>query len=195
MRDLAAYAQARHITILPEIEMPGHFGAALAAHPEFSCTGGPFEVSTRWGVFPDILCAGNDAAVEFACNVLAEVVAVFPGPFIHIGGDEAPRDRWRACARCQARVQREGLAGEAELQTWFNHQIEKFLAGHGRRLIGWDEILEGGLTPGAAVMSWRGMAGGLAAARAGHDVVLAPTSHCYVDYAQGRGPDEPESGG
>ncbi|MCL4179420.1 MAG: family 20 glycosylhydrolase [Verrucomicrobia bacterium] len=192
MRELVAYAQARHITLLPEIEMPGHFRAALAAYPVFSCTGGPFEVSTRWGVYPDILCAGNDDAVSFVCDVLAEVVSVFPSRFIHIGGDEAPRDRWKACTRCQARMKAEGLTNEAELQTWFNHRMEVALARHGRRLIGWDEILEGGLTPGAAVMSWRGMAGGLAAARAGHDVVMAPTSHCYFDYAQARGPDEPE---
>jgi hexosaminidase len=192
MRELVAYAQARHITILPEIEMPGHFQAALAAYPELSCTGGPFEVRTRWGVHSDILCAGNDAAVAFAQDVLDEVIAAFPSRFIHIGGDEAPRDRWRACPKCQARIQAEGLKSEAQLQTWFNRRIERFLVSKGRRLIGWDEILEGGLTPGAAVMSWRGMEGGIVAAEAGHDVVMSPTTHCYFDYAQAEGPGEPE---
>ncbi len=193
MRELAAYAAARHVTILPEIEMPGHFLAALAAYPEFSCTGGPFEVRTRWGVNPDILCPGNDAAVAFAKDVLAEVIDVFPSRFIHIGGDEAPRDRWKVCPKCQARIKAEDLKGEPQLQTWFNSQVERFLVSRGRRLIGWDEILEGGLTPGAAVMSWRGMEGGIAAANAGHDVVMSPTSHCYLDYAQAKGPAEPES--
>lgn len=192
MRELVAYAQARHVTLVPEIEMPGHFQAALAAYPQFSCTGGPFEVRTRWGVHPDILCPGKDAAVAFVCDVLAEVMAVFPGRFIHIGGDEAPRERWKTCPQCQARMQAEGLQSEAQLQTWFNSRIEHFLASRGRRLIGWDEILEGGLTPGAAVMSWRGMEGGIAAAEAGHDVVMSPTTHCYFDYAQAQGPGEPE---
>jgi hexosaminidase len=118
---------------------------------------------------------------------------VFPSQFIHIGGDEAPRERWKTCPRCQARLRAEGLRSEAQLQTWFNRQIEEFLASRGRRMIGWDEILEGGLTPGAAVMSWRGTAGGLAAAQAGHDVVMSPTSHCYLDYAQSEAPGEPES--
>ena len=192
IRDLVAYAQARHVTLLPEIEIPGHFRAALAAHPEFSCTGGPFEVRTQWGIEPDILCPGNDAAVAFAKEVLAEVCALFPSRFIHIGGDEAPRDRWKQCPKCQARLQAAGLKTEAQLQTWLNQRLEEFLASQGRRLIGWDEILEGGLTPGAAVMSWRGTAGGLAAAQAGHDVVMSPTTHCYFDYAQAKGPGEPE---
>lgn len=193
LRELVSYAQARHVTIVPEIEMPGHFLGALAAYPEFSCRGGPFEVRTRWGVEPDILCAGNDAAIELARDVLAEVIEIFPSPFIHIGGDEAPRDRWKECPNCQARIRSEGLKNEAELQTYFNHRIEAFLTSKGRRLIGWDEILEGGLTPGAAVMSWRGVQGGIAAANAGHDVVMSPTSHCYLDYAQSRNPGEPES--
>ena len=193
MRELVAYAQARHVTIVPEIEMPGHFLAALTAYPQLSCTGAPFEVRTRWGVEPDILCAGNDQAIEFALDVLGEVLEVFPGEFIHIGGDEAPKDRWKKCGKCQARIKAEGLKNEEALQGWFNHRLEDFLAGKGRRLIGWDEILEGGLPPRTAVMSWRGIAGGIAAANAGHDVVMSPTSHCYFDYAQAKGPDEPEA--
>ncbi|MBI5395460.1 MAG: beta-N-acetylhexosaminidase [Verrucomicrobia bacterium] len=192
IRDLVAYAQARHVTLVPEIEMPGHFLAALVAYPALSCRGGPFEVRTRWGIEPDILCPGNDAALAFVKDVLGEVCELFPGRFIHIGGDEAPRDRWKTCPKCQARLRAEGLKGEAHLQTWFNHRVEEFLAGKGRRLLGWDEILEGGLTPGAAVMSWRGIKGGIAAASAGHDVVMAPTSHCYFDYAQSKSPGEPE---
>lgn len=192
IRDLVAYAAARHVTLVPEFEIPGHFRAALASYPEFSCTGGPFEVRTRWGVEPDVLCAGNDAAIAFAQDVLGEICDLFPGRFVHIGGDEAPRDRWKTCPKCQARIRAEGLKSEAQLQTWLNGRLESFLASRGRRLIGWDEILEGGLTPGAAVMSWRGMEGGLAAAQAGHDVVMSPTSHCYFDYAQSRDPGEPE---
>lgn len=193
VRELVAYAAARHVTLVPEIEMPGHFRGALAAHPEFSCTGGPFEVRTRWGIEPDILCAGNDAAVAFAQDVLGEVCDLFPSRFIHIGGDEAPRDRWKQCPKCQARIKAQGLKNEAQLQTWLNRRLEAFLASKGRRLIGWDEILEGGLTPGATVMSWRGIEGGIAAAQAGHDVVMSPTTHCYFDYAQARGAAEPES--
>jgi hexosaminidase len=192
IRELVAFAQARHVTLVPEIEIPGHFGAAVAAHPELSCTGGPFEVQTRWGVLPDILCAGNDAAIAFVKEVLGEVCDLFPGEFIHIGGDEAPRERWQTCPKCQARKKAERLEREAQLQTWINRQLETFLASRGRRMIGWDEILEGGLTPGAVVMSWRGWQGGIDAARAGHDVIMSPTTHCYLDYAQARGPREPE---
>ena len=193
IRELVAYASARHVTLVPEIEMPGHFLAALTAYPEHSCTGGPFHVRTQWGIEPDVLCPGNDQAIEFAINVLAEVTEMFPGPFVHIGGDEAPRDRWKTCPKCQARMRAEGLQSEAQLQTYLNHRLDKFLASRGRRMIGWDEILEGGLTPGAAVMSWRGTEGGIAAATAGHDVVMSPTSHCYLDYAQARGPEGPEA--
>lgn len=193
IHELVAYAQARHVTLVPEIEIPGHFRAAIAAYPELSCRGRPVEVGTRWGVEADILCPGSDAAVAFAKDVLDEVCQVFPSCFVHIGGDEAPRDRWTECPKCQARIKAEGLQNEAQLQTWLNRQLEDFLISKDRRLIGWDEILEGGLTPGAAVMSWRGIAGGIAAANAGHDVVMSPTSHCYFDYAQGRGAGEPES--
>ena len=192
IRDLVAYAQARHVTLVPEIEMPGHLLAALTSYPEYSCTGGPFNVRTRWGIEPDILCPGNDEAVAFAQDILGEIVELFPSRFIHIGGDESPRIRWKECRKCQARMKAEGLTNEAQLQTWLNHRLEEFLASKGRRMIGWDEILEGGLTPQAAVMSWRGTKGGIAAAEAGHDVVMSPTSHCYFDYGQAAGPGEPE---
>jgi hexosaminidase len=192
IRDLVAYGQSRHITIMPEIEMPGHLLGVLTAYPQYACTPGPFEVRTRWGVEKDVLCIGNTNSISFMEDVLTEVLDLFPSKFIHIGGDEVPRDRWKECAKCQALMKAEGLTREAQLQTWFNHHIETFLASKGRRMIGWDEILEGGLTPGAAVMSWRGVKGGIEAAEAGHDVVMSPNSHLYLDYGQARGPGEPE---
>lgn len=192
IRELVAYAKARHVVLVPEIEIPGHFGAAIASHPELSCAGKASEVQSLWGINADILCPGNDAAVAFTKEVLGEVCELFPSQFIHIGGDEAPRERWKACPKCQARMKAEGLKNEAELQTWLNHRLEEFLASKGRRMIGWDEILEGGLTPGAVVMSWRGSQGGIDAAKAGHDVIMSPSTHCYLDYAQAKGPNEPE---
>ncbi|MBI3851809.1 MAG: beta-N-acetylhexosaminidase [Verrucomicrobia bacterium] len=192
IRELVAYAKARHVTLMPEIEIPGHFGAAIASHPEFSCAGKLSEVRSAWGINADILCPGNDAAVAFTKDVLGEVCELFPSEFIHIGGDEVPRERWKTCPKCQARMKVEGLKNEAQLQTWLNQRLEEFLTSKGRRMIGWDEILEGGLTPGAVVMSWRGIQGGIAAAHAGHDAVMSPTSHCYFDYAQAKGPAEPE---
>jgi hexosaminidase len=190
IRDVVAYAAARHITIIPEIEMPGHSLAALAAYPELGCTPGPFEVATSWGVFDDILCP-HEHTFEFLEDVLTEVMALFPSEYIHIGGDEAPKTRWESSDVAQDVIRREGLADEHELQSWFIQRIERFLNAHGRRLIGWDEILEGGLAPNATVMSWRGTAGGIAAARAGHDVVMTPTSHMYFDYYQGAPEQEP----
>lgn len=188
MHDLVAYAARRHITIVPEIEMPGHSLAALSVMPQLSCTGGPFEIFPYFkgpGIMPEILCAGKEETFVFLRDVLDEVMATFPSEFVHIGGDEAPKTRWKACPHCQKRIQDEGLKNEAELQSWFNRRVERMLAAKGRRLIGWDEILEGGLSPTAAVMSWRGTAGGVAAAQAGHDVVMSPTSHCYFDYNYG----------
>lgn len=184
IREIVAYAARRHVTIVPEIEAPGHCQAALAAYPELSCSGGPFEVSTRWGVHKDVYCAGNERVFEFLENVLAEVVELFPSEYIHVGGDECPKERWQACEKCQARIRSEGLKDEDELQSYFIRRLEKLLNARGRRLIGWDEILEGGLAPRATVQSWRGMNGAIAAARAGHDVICSPTQHCYLDYPQ-----------
>ncbi|MHC4924675.1 MAG: family 20 glycosylhydrolase [Planctomycetota bacterium] len=190
IRDIVAYAEERFITIVPEIEMPGHSVAALAAYPEFACTEGPFEVSTVWGVKEDIYCP-TEETFAFLETVLTEVMALFPGEYIHIGGDEAPKARWEESEIAQAVMAREGLADEHELQSWFIRRIESFLNDNGRRLIGWDEILEGGLAPNATVMSWRGMDGGIAAAQQGHDVVMTPTSHLYFDYYQGDPEQEP----
>jgi hexosaminidase len=184
VREIVAYAAERHITVIPEIEMPGHATAALAAYPELGCTGGPYEVITRWGVFEDVFCAGNDKTFEFLEDVLTEVTELFPSQYIHIGGDECPKTRWEECPKCQARIQEEGLADEYELQSYFIRRIEKFLLSKGRNIIGWDEILEGGLAPQATVMSWRGVRGGIEAAQMGHDVIMTPTSHCYFDYYQ-----------
>jgi hexosaminidase len=193
IEEVVAYAGSRYVTIVPEIELPGHSKAALAAYPELSCTGGPFEVETHWGIFEDIYCAGNEKTFEFLENVLAEVIELFPGEYIHIGGDEAPKARWKKCPKCQARIEAEGLKNEHELQSYFIRRIEKFLNARGKRLIGWDEILEGGLAPNATVMSWRGMEGGIAAAKENHDVVMTPTSHCYFDYYQGHSDYEPRA--
>jgi hexosaminidase len=184
IREVVSYAAQRHVTVVPEIEMPGHATAALAAYPELSCTGGPFQVSRQWGVHREVFCAGNDAVFEFVEGVLDEVVPLFPSVFLHIGGDECPRGRWRACPKCQERIRREGLADENALQSWFVRKLEGMLDRRGRRLVGWDEILEGGLAPKATVMSWRGTSGGVAAARQGHDAIMCPTSHCYLDYGQ-----------
>jgi len=191
IRDIIKYAEERYITIIPEIEMPGHSGAALAAFPEISCTGGPFEVKTIWGVHKDVYCAGKEETFEFLENVLSEVIELFPSEYIHIGGDECPKERWKECPDCQKRIKDEGLKDENELQSYFVKRIEKYLNSKGKKLIGWDEILEGGLAPDATVMSWRGTEGGIAAAKAGHDVIMSPTSYCYFDYYQGPPENEP----
>ena len=182
IKEVVEYAKSRYVTVIPEIELPGHSMAALACYPELSCTGGPFEVSTRWGVHKDVYCAGNDSTFKFLENVLAEVVELFPAPYIHIGGDEVPKDRWKKCSRCQARIKAEGLKDEHELQSYFIRRIEKFLLTKNRHIIGWDEILEGGLAPGATVQSWRGMDGAIAATKSGHDAIVSPTSHAYFEY-------------
>ncbi len=184
MREVVAYAAARHITVVPEIEMPGHALAALSAYPALSCTGGPFETGRWWGVFEDVFCAGNDSTFIFLQNVLDEITAIFPSTYIHVGGDECPKERWKNCSKCQARMQAHQLKDEHALQSYFITRIEKHLNSQGRKLIGWDEILEGGLAPNAAVMSWQGTQGGIAAAQAGHYAVMTPGKPCYFDHYQ-----------
>ena len=191
IREIVNYAKARFITVVPEIEMPGHSLSALAAYPYLSCTGGPFEVRQVWGITDDIYCAGNDSVFSFLEDVLTEVMTLFPSEYIHIGGDEAPKERWQECPKCQKRIAAEGLKDEHELQSYFISRIEKFLNSHHRQIIGWDEILEGGLAPNAAVMSWRGTEGGIAAAQQNHNVVMSPTDYCYFDYYQGDSSLEP----
>jgi len=191
IKEVVAHAKKLYITVIPEIEMPGHSLAALASYPDLGCTGGPYEVATKWGVFKDIYCAGNDKTFDFLENVLREVMDLFPSRYIHIGGDETPKDRWKKCPKDQARIKAEGLKNEQELQSYFISRIEKFLNAHGRNIIGWDEILEGGLAPNATVMSWRGIKGGIAAAKMNHDVIMTPVQYCYFDYYQGDPKDEP----
>lgn len=183
-REIVAYAAERGITVVPEIELPGHAVAALTACPRLGCRGAGYEVRTSWGIAEDIYCAGNDEVFTFLGDVLEETLAIFPSEYIHIGGDEAPKERWRNCRKCQARIKAEGLADEDELQSWFIRRIETWLNERGRRLVGWDEILEGGLAPNATVMSWRGSDHGIAAANSGHDVIMTPTTYCYLDYYQ-----------
>ena len=190
VKEIVAYAQKRHITIVPEIEMPGHSQAALAAYPEFSCTGGPFEVAKIWGVLEDVYCP-KEETFTFLEDVLTEVLALFPSEYIHIGGDECPKTRWKNCNHCQKLIKEKGLKDEHELQSYFIQRIEKFLNSKGRKIIGWDEILEGGLAPNAAVMSWRGTEGGITAAKEKHFVVMTPGSHVYFDHYQGEPKNEP----
>jgi hexosaminidase len=185
IREVVAYAKSKFVTVVPEIEMPGHTLAALAAYPELSCSGGPFTVPVPWAIQKDIYCAGNDQTFEFLQDVLSEVADLFPGSVIHIGGDEAPKDRWKTCAKCQARIKKEGLKDEHELQSYFIRRIENFLLTKNKKIIGWDEILEGGLAPKAMVMSWRGTKGGIEAAKQKHDVVMTPAAYLYLDYYQG----------
>ena len=185
MREIIAYAKSRYITIVPEIEMPGHSSELFAAYPEFSCRNKKTEIYPFFSgpnITKDILCAGNENVFRFLEDVLIEVMELFPSEYIHIGGDEAPKDRWETCPKCQARIKKQGLKDEHELQSYFIKRIEKFINANGRKLIGWDEILEGGLADNAAVMSWRGIKGGIQAAQMGHAVVMSPTSHCYFDY-------------
>ncbi len=189
-RDIVAYAADRHITVIPEIDMPGHMLGALTAYPELGCAGGPYEVWQRWGVSDDVLCAGNDSVLSFIDDVLSEVIEVFPSEDIHVGGDECPKMRWTECPKCQARIKAMGFkrdehgTPEEKLQSFLIHHASDFLTSHGRKMIGWDETLEGGLAPGAVVMSWRGEDGAVAAARQGHDAIMTPTSYMYFDYYQ-----------
>ena len=190
IRDVVQYAKERYITIVPEIEMPGHAKAALAAYPELACTPGPVEVWTMWGVDENVFCP-HEVTFTFLEDVLTEVIDLFPSRYIHVGGDEVPKTRWKASPVAQEIIRRENLKDELELQSWFIRRIERFLIGKNRRLIGWDEILEGGLAPEATVMSWRGTSGGIAAAREGHDVVMSPNSPMYFDHYQGDARFEP----
>ena len=185
IREVVEYAASKNIVVIPEIEMPGHTSEVFAAYPELSCKGSliPVNPGSYWPNV-DIFCAGKDEVFEFLENVLDEVMELFPGPYIHIGGDEADKLHWRTCQKCQKRIQNEGLADEHELQSWFIKRIEKFIISNDKKLLGWDEILEGGLAKTATVMSWRGMKGGIESAKAGHDVIMCPTSHCYFDYYQ-----------
>ena len=182
MEEVVAYAAELGIEVIPEIELPGHSQAALAAYPELGCTGEPVEVATEWGVFKEIYCAGNEQTFEFLEDVLDYVCEIFPSKYIHIGGDEAPKYRWEHCPKCQQRIKDEGLQNEEALQGWFNTRIENYLATKGKQIIGWDEILEGGLSPNATVQSWRGFEGGIEAVEQGHDAIMSPTSHAYFDY-------------
>ena len=182
IKEVVDYAYKRGVDIVPEIELPGHSVAALAAYPEYSCTGGPFEVETDWGVFKDIYCAGNDSTFVFLENVLDEIIELFPSKYIHIGGDEAPKYRWENCSKCKKRIKDENLQDTHELQSYFIQKIENYISSKGKKLIGWDEILEGGLAQGATVQSWRGFDGASEAAKAGHDAIVSPTSHAYFDY-------------
>jgi len=186
IKEVVAYARDRYINIIPEIEMPGHSLAALAAYPQYSCTGGPFEVGTKWGIFKDIYCAGNDSTFVFLENILDEVMDLFPSKYIHIGGDEAPKTRWKACAKCQRRMKQEHLKDAKALQSYFIKRIEKYVNSKGRQIIGWDEILQGGLAPKATVMSWRGEKGGIAAAQQNHNVIMTPMKPCYFDHYQSK---------
>ncbi|MGP4112257.1 beta-N-acetylhexosaminidase [Streptomyces sp. 4N509B] len=194
LREIVTYAAARHVTVVPEIDVPGHSQAAIAAHPEL---GNADVVDTAsldpwdgWGINPHALNV-SDATLAFYENVLTEVLEIFPSPYVHLGGDECVKDQWRASPAAQRRIGELGLRDEDELQSWFVRHFDRWLAERGRRLVGWDEILEGGLAPGAVVSSWRGYAGGVAAARAGHDVVMCPEQHTYLDWRQAGGPDEP----
>ena len=185
VRDIVRYAAERYIEVIPEIDMPGHMIAALASYPELGCTKGPYEVRTRWGISKDVLCAGRESTFEFIEGVLDEVAALFPSKFIHIGGDECPKHRWKVCPECQQRMKEECLKDEHELQSYFMKRVEKYLSEkHGRSIIGWDEILEGGVSKTATVMAWRGAQRGILAAKLGNQVIMTPRHYCYLDYCQ-----------
>lgn len=190
LRDLVKYAEDRHITIIPEIDLPGHMLGALATYPKLGCTGGPYEVWKHWGVSEDVICAGNEEAMQFLEDVLLEVMDVFPSEYIHIGGDEVPRDRWKECPKCQAKIKELGLksdekhSAEDYLQSYVMSRMEQFVENHGRHIIGWDEMLDGELAPNATVMSWRGSEGGYKAAKMHHKVIMTPNDALYFDYYQ-----------
>lgn len=189
-RELVNYAAERYINIIPEIDLPGHMMGALHVFPNLGCTGGPYPVWPHWGVSREVLCPGNPETMTFLKTVVGELCDVFPSKFIHIGGDECPKERWKNCQKCQEKAKELGLQDdgkhsiENQLQTWVNHQMEAFLSERGRDMIGWDEVLEGGLTENGIVMSWRGVNGGIEAAKQHHRVIMTPTTFCYIDYYQ-----------
>lgn len=189
-REIVAYAAERYINVIPEIDMPGHMLGALAPYPELGCTGGPYEVWKIWGISNDVLCMGNPKTFEFVTDVLNEIMDIFPSKFIHIGGDECPKTNWKKCQKCQNKIKELGLVAddhhtaEERLQSYFINYAEKVVNNRGKKIIGWDEILEGGLAPNATVMSWRGMGGGIEAAKLGNDVIMTPNTHLYFDYYQ-----------
>lgn len=182
-REIVEYARQRYITVIPEIDMPGHMLAALATYPELGCTGGPYEVGHRWGIYKDVLCVGNEKIYDFCEGVLDEIMQIFPSKLIHIGGDETPTEVWEKCPKCQKRAEDNNLSVK-QVQSYFTSRIEKFVNSRGRRIIGWDEILDGDIGQSAVIQSWRDTKHGRIAAEAGHDVIMSPTSHCYFDYSQ-----------
>lgn len=184
IKEIVQYAKERYVTVIPEIDLPGHMLAALAVYPELGCTGGPYEVGTRWGIYEDVLCAGNEKIYPFIEDILKEVFELFPSEYVHIGGDECPKTRWKKCTKCQAKIKAENLKDEHELQSYVIRRVEKFLNDNGKKLIGWDEILEGGIAPNATLMSWRGVAAGITAAKSGHPVIMTPNTHVYLDHYQ-----------
>ena len=184
-REIVKYAADRFITVIPEIDMPGHMIAALAAYPNMGCTGGPYKVSPIWGIMPDVLCLGNEKTYQFCEDVLSEMMDIFPSEYIHLGGDETPNVRWKECPKCKALMAKENLT-PGKLQGYFTNRIEKFVNSKGRRIIGWDEILDGDINQSATIMSWRGTAPGARGAKMGHDVIMSPSSHVYFDYYQTR---------
>lgn len=184
IQEIVSYADNRHITIVPEIEMPGHAQAAISAYPQYCCSGLPSDVLTKWGVSENVFCT-KDSTLQFVKDILQEVMQMFPSQYIHIGGDEVPKTAWKKCTNCQRNIQQHNLKDEHELQSWFIKQIDDYVTANGKQIIGWDEILEGGLAPNAAVMSWRGTEGGIEAAKMKHKVVMCPGSHCYFDHYQG----------
>lgn len=192
IKEVVAYAAERYITIIPEIDLPGHMVSALASYPELGCTGGPYNVWTHWGISEDVLCAGNEKTYQFLTDVFDEIMELFPSTYIHIGGDECPKTRWAQCPKCQAKIKAEGIKSddkhtkEEYLQSYVMKYMSYYLSEHGRKIIGWDEILEGEAAPGATIMSWRGEAGGIEAARLGHDVIMVPNNYLYLDYYQSK---------
>jgi hexosaminidase len=191
IREVIQYAADRYVEVIPEIEMPGHAQAALAAYPELGCTGGPYETAKTWGIFDDVFCAGKEETFQFLEGVIEEVSTLFPSNYIHIGGDECPKAKWKTCPNCQKRMKSLGLKDEHELQSYFIQRMEKYVNSKGKKIIGWDEILEGGLAPNATVMSWRGTTGGEAAASSGHPVIMTPDEYVYLNYSQDTAKTEP----